>query len=403
MKLILKAAFICLILNLTACRKQDTTATAEQTTISKNEKLVITNYLNSRKTRTDELGIRAIDTVLQQVNWDRYFTAKDKAGNKLTVFELNTVSLNKVFLLLYKGENSDAYSDAQLAVVKDNNSPGLNKAELIANVYSDRKFDFTGSIEYYQITKEFVFTRGYKNGQSEYTKVHDMKKGKPGGNAVEETCYNVYLVTYWNDGSTTYDFLYSYCVSDCPDMRAGGSINISTGNIENTARCGASSGGGSGTGSTNNNSECVNLPTAIEILNSSYAVSETNSTIVGPPIFRPNIGVEEVTITKNWTFYKGNTLFGTFYLTSSDKAVKRKLNNGNWYFVSASHINHGVASAIPFTSVSITSLVATGIVHTYTRAEVRLNYGVKIHISCYGTPIGGDAEVSNRESNVFFN
>jgi hypothetical protein len=346
------------------------------------------------------LGIYAIDTVLQQVNWEQYYIANDKTGNKLTVFELKNSSLHGMFLLLYTGKNSGKYEDAQLAVVKNTGNSGQSKAKVIADIYAGNNLNFTGGVEYYKITKEFLFARGYKNGQSEYTKAYDIKKGNSGNSIAEETCYNVYLITYWNDGSTTYDFLYSYCVSTCPDLRSGGSINISTGNIENTARCGASGNGGGGTGGTNNNSECVNLPTATEILNSSFSVSETNYTSVGAPFIRPNTGVEERHITKNWTFYRGTSIVGGFHCTSTDKAIQRKLNNGSWGYFSLSHINHGVISGNPLMEVSIPSLSAVGLVQSYTSAWMRLYYNIKVQIIC-GIPLG--SEQKQGESGIYFN
>jgi hypothetical protein len=398
MKFIFKAILFAVIFSTNACKKQDATNTIEQTAISEQEKLSITNYLNSRKTRTDEMGMSAIDTVLQQINWDRYYIANDKIGNKLTVFELKNSSLHGMCLLLYAGKNSGKYEDAQLAVVKNKENTGQSKAKVITNIYAGNTLHFTGGVEYYKITKEFIYAYGYKNGKSEYTKTYEVKKGT---SIAEETCYNVYLITYWNDGSTTYDLLYSYCVADCPNMQAGGSIVIGTGNIENTARCSSSSNGGGGTGGTNNTSECVNLPTASEILNSSYSVSEVNNTIIGTPFIRPNLGVEERDITKNWTFYNGTTPFGSFRLTSVDRARQRRLNNGGWYFTNVNHVTHGVSASIPFTVVSIVGLASTGIVHSYTSAEMKLDYGVKVEVKCYGN-LQGTAEVSGKQSWIFF-
>jgi hypothetical protein len=399
MKFIFKAILFAVIFSTNACKKQDATNTIEQTAISEQEKLSITNYLNSRKTRTDDAGVGAIDTVLQQINWERYYVTKDKSGNKLTVFELKNYSLHGMSLLLYTGKNSGKYGDAQLAIAKNKEGVGKINPKLIADIYAGNNPNFTGEVEYFKVTKEHLFTHGYKNGRKEYTRAYDTKKRN---SITEENCYEVYLITYWNDGTTTADYLYSYCVSDCPNTQPGGSIIIGTGIIENTERCGSSSTGGNGTGGTNNNSECTNLPTAAAVLNSSYSVSEVKSTTVGEPFFRPNLGVLERYITKNWTFYKGTTVFGIFYLSSTDRAIQRKLNNGSgWYFTRVEHITHGVSSSVAFVKPSITNFAATSIVHSYTRAEMRLDYGVNVKIMCQGILLDEEDRTS-KVSNLFF-
>lgn len=63
-----------------------------------------------------------------------------------------------------------------------------------------------------------------------------------------ETCYDVYLITYWSDGSSSYDYLYSYCDSGgggCDQQRI---LNYTTGATTTALRCGSNNGGSAGSG-----------------------------------------------------------------------------------------------------------------------------------------------------------
>jgi hypothetical protein len=378
MKFIFKAILFAVILSTNACKKQDATNTTEQTAISEQEKLSITNYLNSRKTRTDDVGISAIDTVLQQINWERYYITKDKSGNKLTVFELKNYSLHGMSLLLYTGKNRGKYGDAQLAIAKNKESTGKTNPKLIADIYAGNNLNFTGEVEYFKVTKEHLFTHGYKNGRKEYTSAYDTKKRN---SITEENCYEVYLITYWNDGTTTADYLYSYCVSDCPNTQPGGSIIIGTGIIENTERCGSSSTGGNGTGGSSQN-DCQNLPTASEIINSFRTVSELTGVETGTPFYRPNLQKWERWITCRWSFGHGSTPLGPFHCTSKDRGIQRKDNLGDWQYVSAYHMNHGVTNSIPLVQVTITSFSAECRVRTASSVQVDLDFNLKVQVVC---------------------
>lgn len=405
MKSLFKATILLILFSLQACKKQDKAINVAEANFSSKEKELISNYLGGKKEKTGDRGRTGIDSVLYQISWDQYYIAADDFGNKVTVFALKNSLVNNMFLLLFSGKNDGIYSGAQLAVL-DKDINVFSKLEVLAKLYTNKEVFFTGSIEYFRITKEFLYKHGYENGIKEYTAIREYKKKSSDiENATEEeTCYNVYLITYWSDGSTTYDFLYSYCVApDCPDLRAGGSVIISTGTIENTTECGGSgsNGGGPG-GSTPPSPSCENPPSLTEILNSSSSVSETIYTTVGEPFIRPNIGLWERHITKKWTFHKGNTPLGSFYCTSTERAIQRKATaSSDWAYVSISHLIHGITNSIPLIDATITSLTATGSVLSPTRVKMQLFFNIRVEVVCGGINIAPQQK-SGLESGIEF-
>lgn len=381
MKSLFKATALFILFSLQACKKQDKSIRSGETSFSLTEKQQISNYLGSKKEKTGDSGKTAIDTILHQISWDQYYIAADDFGNKITVFALKNSLVNNMFVLLYSGKEDGIYKGAELAVVNNKDINVYSKLELLAKLYTNKEVLFTGSIEYYRITREFMYKQGYASGIKEYTAVRECRKKTSEVKNIteEETCYNVYLVTYWSDGSATYDFLYSYCVApDCPDLRANGSLIISSGNIENVVECGGGSGGnGSGPGGTNGeippqpSEECMN--NIISFAGSPVSQTISSTTVSSTP--------ETIEKKYNWIFHQA----ATWHYHSTERGIRTKVNN-EWRFTSLTHQSHAREGWVVGGTITLSSFNAHPTVGIY-NAIMDLDYTIEASVVCTGSPL----------------
>lgn len=393
MKVIMKALVLCALVLFSACNKNEKqiTSKAAEEAISEQGKDDIIAYLKSKRDKTDKLGVSGIDTVISKINWSNFRKVVNRDQLELTVFELNSTGSPRLFLLLYAKQGAGGYVDAQLSLVKADGS-GSNEIDFVCNYFLQKTEKCSGTISFLRISREFIYEKTFQNGELLKTKSLEARpKNEISKNALlpeEQTCYAIILITYWNDGSITYDIIGEYCVSNSINCQQRTTLSLMFDNntLQTAARCGTG-GGSSGGNNNNNNDNCASLPTAAEVLNGFYSTSETNSTSVGAAFINPKNSQQERHITHSWTFGRGNTSLGFFYCTSTERATQRKNAAGQWEYVSITHVNHGVTNSIPFITAEITGFSAIGMVLDPTRVRMDLYYNMKVSVVCNGSTL----------------
>jgi hypothetical protein len=246
----------------TSCKKNimDANPKPEIKTAELNKQEVI-DYVLSKRVKGDHELNSSIDTVLSLVNWSNYKIVSNTAGKKLTILEMSNIMEGKLLMLLYSENDKQGYQGVQLASVNKHPNSLVNEIDAIAAIYKAEKVMFSGSVSYFKITKEFRYELGYEDGKMKFSKILGSKpKPSTSGMAESGDCYDVYLITYWSDGSTSWNYIGTICApSDDCDMQR--TFKFASGTTSINFRCGpnSGSGGGSGGGDTNSDAEIVNM------------------------------------------------------------------------------------------------------------------------------------------------
>jgi hypothetical protein len=255
-KILTFIAFIFILIS--GCKKGITDANpkSELTAIEFNKQEVI-DYVLSKRIKGDNELNSSIDTILNMANWGQYKIVEKESGERLTAVTINSFSNKKLILLLYSNKQKKGYRNVELASIKKAINSKTNELDALVSIFKNQVTLFSGEISYFKITKEFMYEVGYEEGMQKFARSLTEDRSSNSGSQLIEQCYSVYLVTYYSNGTTTQEYMYSFCenaAGDCHQMRL---LDISTVSAANGMRCGPWSGGG-GAG---NQEYAIELPT----------------------------------------------------------------------------------------------------------------------------------------------
>ena len=183
---------------------------------------------------TKDKGARGVDWNSGfQLNWEKAAVFENKKGNKSVSvpFQRNSprdvnpeLQLNEHLLVNYDGEVTDTFI---LQVITGKNT-GKYNPHVVKSYDRDRIEGFTGKLIVKPIGSEISEGRVFTDGKAA-GKVFASKKTGTLKNARANgiQCWEVYLITYYSDGTTTEETLYYYCEDDedqqAPEENGGGS------------------------------------------------------------------------------------------------------------------------------------------------------------------------------------
>lgn len=294
--------------------------------ISSEPKNEIIGYIQSKRDKTDRLGNTAIDTIIKSIKWANFRKAVSKDGLELTVFELSSPAASKLFLLLYSKPGVKGYEDVQLCSVKNDGS-AKKEIDFVCNYFHGDVGNYTGSILFLRISREFIYEKTFQNGELYKTRAQEIRPANSSGknqlSPESQTCYVVVLITYWSDGSITTEIIGEYCVIISPtncNLRVSYSYFFDKGTPQTAMRCNAAGSGGS----SNPPDNCSNAPSATEVLNSFYTTTEAGATNVGADFINPPNCSGGKTCNKNLDIWKRQHAFGEFLLYQHRKSHTKK-------------------------------------------------------------------------------
>lgn len=250
---------------------------------------------------------------------------------------------------------------------KNKTTNNIIPASSFTKVFNSQQIDGSAIFSFLSITDEPLYELCYANGGlKSYSRPQTKQKtaGKTEGSTVL-MCYDVYWVTFFEDGSSNWNYMYSYCQDDCNETREalGRSFSINCGGGGNTPPdC------------------CIPDPT---IGINSNSISETISDNCGLESTNPSTGNLTKSCTHTWAFNTVHLLFYTWKYISNEEAELEK-ESGVWKFKSVSHSGMDMSGTIPpCVSHSCAITTATPSISADKRyAQMNLLYTETSNVTC---------------------
>jgi len=243
-----------------ACRKESGNQQLKLAGISKEKILQWLDSQGDNSSVGDHSFIRSIQSTAQ---WDQATTVSVNNEKELVVVPFHSPLGNKELVLMKLPASNNIMMGYVSAIQFDGAQKNLTKAQVLANYFAERGNNFSGTLSAATVNNEFLFEYRMQNGRRLSGKSQmpvAIKKQNNGTisaiNTGAPSCTDFYLVTYWSDGTTSYDYMYTSCTTimdGCPIMQAfpsNGEIRTVLGNC-NTY------GGGTSGGATKDNSSSV--------------------------------------------------------------------------------------------------------------------------------------------------
>lgn len=110
--------------------------------------------------------------------------------------------------------------------------------------YNLKSIDISGTITFLNVAGDMQYETKYENGKIISNSVIQQKPQRSGrGNSASQQCYDVWFVTWYTNGTSTWEYLYSFCLDGGEgQQQCRGAINAAGRNIQ--IECGGGSGGG---------------------------------------------------------------------------------------------------------------------------------------------------------------
>lgn len=322
---------------------------------------------------TKDKGARGMDWNSGfQLNWEKAAVFENKKGHKSVSvpFRRNTprdvnpeLQLNEHLLVSYDGKDKVADMFILQAITgknKEKYSP-----DIVKSYDRDRVEGFTGKLIVKPIGSEIsegrVFTDGKAAGKVFASKKTGTLKNTR-ANGIQ--CWEVYLITYYSDGTTTEETLYYYCEDDedqqAPEENGGGS----SGNPEPPEEC-------------------------VLDLSGVHASSELVS---------ENLISED--ILERRKLYTWKVVVGpTYWINSNDIGVHRRANTSSpWKWHSFTHSSLTLGGHHFGIGISPTTTYSNAVLGEYW-ANMALKVHVTFSIICVGFPFPSHSDF---ESNMNF-
>jgi hypothetical protein len=262
LKLLLLITFS--IINLISCKRQDVFSLTNN---DQSTKEMLVSYLNQQK-NIDPSATKFFDTLVNKADWNRVTEVAISNLVKIIYVPLNYNANNIGMTFLFNNKTQKIYYSLITEMPTNNKSAihhttatSFNRPiDIITGFYKKNLSDYTGFIRAYTISNNLLWEFGYKNGERKYEKrvtssynenpasnpsqiksnSNESKLVKPNG------CKNWYLVTWYNDGSSDWDYIGTTCSDECFN-----SIKLTQDSIRIKSNCGtAPQGGGGGSGAS---------------------------------------------------------------------------------------------------------------------------------------------------------
>jgi type II secretory pathway pseudopilin PulG len=211
-----------------------------------------------------------ITTLEQASNWEELEI--NKVGNyDFTVYIPVSYNSNVTGLLFMFNKTTNTIEDAYLSEITNSTLP-IDPGQIISDLYSYRKTNFTATISAYSFANSLKWEVGYLSGATTYTKeiknnyvlqevlqsnksatntikINISNKSNPKNASITGAgCVDYYLVSYYDDGSEDWDYIGTACGTQCTFIKQiqKTSSNIATDGLNPIAieTCGGGGGGG---------------------------------------------------------------------------------------------------------------------------------------------------------------
>lgn len=220
-----------MLFSFTACKKERETVKPQQPEVNTELVNKIKAWLEEQKSsQYKEEKKTTIQLLEDNLQMDRLWVEEYKQNEKFILVPISKrfISANNkgkdpvsyLLLVLDVAGNIRKGNIAQYMPVNKNANANLEKNTLY-KIYNYQQLSFDATITYLSVTDELNYEMVFKNGNTRSLSVikqkdEDSTGGK--GTAVQR-CWDVYWVTYYEDGSSTWDFMYTYCDDDCNTTR----------------------------------------------------------------------------------------------------------------------------------------------------------------------------------------
>lgn len=229
-----------ILITVSSCSKNDITSTESQKVDSRTTSMIM-KWVSSQF-QTESSKNRA-DELLSLINWGEGRSNRLKNGTYLVQLPLgggrNNISLN----LFY--EDSKQEIDSGYIISTNDIEYSSDKLRVIENYFNSEN-NYVGRLAFFSVAGKFNFEIGIRNNRVVYkqkighkAQVQSTKMQK----VDSQQCYDMYRITYYYDGSETWEYLYRWCIGE-EDCNTTTSIQLKTGNpVIVKSNCTGSGGG----------------------------------------------------------------------------------------------------------------------------------------------------------------
>jgi hypothetical protein len=296
-------------------------------------------YLHVQKIE-NPISASFIDTLIKNSDWVNVSQLYVTSSVKLIYLPLKYHLNNTGIVFLYNLNTRQVFyshiAEIQLNYTTANTISNIfkNRAiDVLGNFYRYVNHDFTGSIRAYSLNNNFLWEFGFKNGVKKFEKTITKQSKRASknidtqiisnsvasSNIKEESCFDWYLVTWYDDGTSDWRFIGTTCYNDCLET-----IGITIDSTRIKTDCSGDRGGGGGSGETNNTiTNNVKEPCLKKLISNLQNSNKINNSIGG--ILQSIFGVNDYV---NLTFEENNDLKNSNGQTLNGQATS--LGNGNF-------------------------------------------------------------------------
>lgn len=225
-KITLPVSIIALtILFLSSCRKEGIQEANKISTAANKEIIDKVNaWLNDQKTKVSGDKPLKIESLQQNLSFKNLRAEELYEGEKLLIVPVNqnfqtenNKEKNPVNYLLLILDNTDKIRKGNIVQYIPVNRNLNNKlpVNFFNKFYNLKILDLNGTLTFLSVSDDLLYEMKYENGTlKSYSEITNKVKGSgPGRQSTRITvdCYDVYFVTYYQDGSSTWEYLYSFC------------------------------------------------------------------------------------------------------------------------------------------------------------------------------------------------
>jgi len=218
----------------------------------------ITVWMQEQKSTLNTAQIQLIDSLISSSKWTESKGCEIKNNQILVYLPISSsekVSRGAIVFFDQKKNKVDSMFYSSIINIGGTKNSEFNAANILFRHYIDNSSHLTGLITFYSVSNELKHQFAYSGGKYLYqstkrsspkleysdVKVNSLHSNSTASNSTQ--CYNVYWVTTFNDGSQTWDFMYSYCNDSDPCETT--KIDVITG-IPIKTNCGGGGGAGAG-------------------------------------------------------------------------------------------------------------------------------------------------------------
>ena len=254
---------IAIVLFLNSCKKQDGFVIMPSSQESKS--------VNIYKQYVDSLNINdsAANYLVQSLKWNSLKVINVDSNKRVVFVPINLRNKNSVvngLVFIESLKNNTIINSYYTQIVNIDNGNSRSEstasqyelttaANIVSDYFTRRKNSFNGSINFYNMHNSFLYSLGYEKGTAKYFKsINKSGKGTNGNIKSNSSCVNYYLTTYYDDGSSETEFLFT----SCDPCRQQSKIST-TGEAIVANECGTSYTGGIGGGGGSDGSSAAAL------------------------------------------------------------------------------------------------------------------------------------------------